>query len=253
VCGVSPRLMRIESTANHRVKGVKRLHRGRERRAAGRTILEGPKLLEAAVDAGVVPVEVYTSERTAAVERAAAAGAAVSDVSPAVLAALSTTVEPQDPVAVVAIPAFAPPNAERTIVLVDVGDPGNMGTLIRSAVALGWRTAVMGGTDPWGPKVLRAAAGAHFAAPLINVESLDAIRDAGLSTVATIVQGGVRPEEVGAGAAVALLIGSEAHGLPAEIVDGSDWKVTIPMPGPAESLNVSIAGAIAMYALGRRE
>jgi len=243
--------MRIESTTNERIKAVRRLHRGRERHRTGRTLLEGPKLIEAALDAGVVPIEVYTVERGSTVERCEAAGTEVIEVSRIVLEAIATTVAPQDPVAAVEIPESQPFGVERVAVLVDIADPGNLGTLIRSAAALGWQVALLGGADPWNPKVLRAGAGAHFAQVPVGVSDLSEIAAPGFTTVATIVAGGLPPDEIGSGSPLVLLIGNEAHGLPAEMVSACDLTMTIPTTGKTESLNAAISGAIAMYSLSR--
>ena len=243
--------MRIESTANERVKAVKRLHRSRERRQTGRTVVEGAKLVEAAFEAGLVPIEVYTLERGSLADRCEAAGSQVFEVSRPVIEALSTTVEPQDVVAVVAIPEAKPLERVQTVVAVGISDPGNTGTLIRTAAALGWQSALLDGADPWSPKVLRASAGTQFSHPAVRVQSIDDLSAAGLAPVAAIVSGGLAPADVILRQPLALLIGNEAHGLPDELVAQCDVEVTIPMPGEAESLNAAVAGAIAMYALGR--
>ena len=242
--------MRIESTRNERIKAVRRLHRGRERHKTGRTLLEGPNLIEAALDAGVVPLEVFTVDGGPLVERCEGAGTDVVEVSRMVLETISTTVEPQDPVAVIEVPEARPLGLERVVVLVDIADPGNLGTLIRSACALGWRVALLGGADPWNPKVLRSGAGTHFAQSPVRISDLSEIDAVGFTTVATIVTGGSAPEDVASESPIALLIGSEAHGLPSSMVDRCAATMTIPMSGKAESLNAAASGAIAMYALG---
>jgi len=241
--------VRIESTTNQRIKAVRRLHRGRERRKTGRTLLEGPKLIEAALDAGVVPLDVYTVDGGAVVDRCSAAGSGVIETSRIVLETIATTVEPQDPVAVIEIPEPRALGVERVVVLVEIADPGNLGTLIRSAAALGWQVALLGGADPWNPKALRAGAGAHFFQTPVRVAELSEVVALGFTTVATIVSGGRPPRDVEADSPIALLIGSEAHGLPADMVTDCDVAMTIPMSGRAESLNAAASGAIAMYAL----
>ena len=241
--------MRIESTTNQRIKAVRRLHRGRERHQTGRTLLEGPKLIEAALDAGVVPLEVYTVDGGSLVGRCEAAGSEVVEVSRMVLETIATTVEPQDPVAVIEVPESKPLEGERAVVLVEIADPGNLGTLIRSAAALGWQVALIGGADPWNPKVLRSGAGAHFAQVPVRVPDLSEITELGFTTVATIISGGQPPDEIDSDSPLALLIGNEAHGLPEEMVSACDLTMTIPMTGKTESLNAAVSGAIAMYAV----
>jgi TrmH family RNA methyltransferase len=243
--------MRIESTTNERVKAVRRLHRGRDRHKTGRTLVEGPKLIEAAMDAGVVPLEVYTVDRGSIVDRCEAAGSEVVEISRTVLETIATTVEPQDPVAVIEVPKAPSLGVERVVVLVDIADPGNVGTLIRSAAALGWQVALLGGADPWSPKVLRSAAGAHFAGMPVLIDDLSDIAALGFTTVATIVEGGQEPVEVESDAPIAILIGSESHGLASAMVDRCDVAMTIPMSTDSESLNAAVAGSIAMYALSR--
>ncbi len=241
--------MRIESTTNQRIKAVRRLHRGRERHKTGRTLLEGPKLIEAALDAGVVPLEVYTVDRGWLVDRCEAAGSEVIETSRAVLETIATTVEPQEPVAVIEVPEAPSLGIERVVVLVEIADPGNLGTLIRSAAALGWQVALLGGVGPWNPQVLRAGGGAHFAQAPVRITDLSEIVELGFATVATIVVGGEAPSDIDSEMPIALLIGNEAHGLPRDMVAACDVTVTIPMTGKTESLNAAVSGAIAMYSL----
>jgi len=242
--------MRIESTTNQRVKAVRRLHRGRERHRTGRTLLEGPKLVETALDAGVVPVEVYTDAGGELVRRCEAAGAQVIETDRKVLESIATTVEPQDPVAVLEVPEQPGLDSERLVVLVDISDPGNLGTLIRSGAALGWQVALLRRADPWSPKVLRSGAGAHFIAPPVPISNFDEIVDAGYLTVALVVSGGKPPFDIPEGRAVALVVGSESHGLPEHIVSSCDIALSLPMVGAVESMNAAVAGAIAMFAMG---
>jgi TrmH family RNA methyltransferase len=168
-----------------------------------------------------------------------------------VIEALSTTIEPQDVVAIVAIPEAKPLERRKTVVAVGISDPGNTGSLIRTAAALGWQSALLDGVDPWSPKVLRASAGTQFSHPAVRVRSIDDLIAAGLAPAATIVRGGLHPRDVALPKPVALLIGNEAHGLADELVARCEIEVTIPMRGDAESLNAAVAGAIAMYALSR--
>jgi TrmH family RNA methyltransferase len=241
--------MRIEATTNQRIKTVRRLHRGRERNKTGRTLLEGPKLIATALDAGVVPLEVYTVDGGAITDRCEAAGSDVVEVGRIVLEAIATTVEPQDPIAVIEIPETRILGVERVVVLVEIADPGNLGTLIRSAAALGWQVALVGGADPWNPKVLRSAAGSHFAQIPVRFADLSEVTSPRFSTVATVVSGGRTPEEITIDLPIALLVGNESHGLAAEMIGHCDQAMTIPMSGKAESLNAAVAGSIAMYAL----
>ncbi len=232
----------ITSPSNDRIKAVRRLQRARERRASGKTVLEGPNLLTAALGAGVVPEAVF-------VAAGETAGVDAVEVSPAVLDVIAPTETPRGPIAVIAIPDPEPLVAANTLVLWEVADPGNAGTLIRSAAALGWNVARHGGADPWGPKVLRSGAGAHFSVRISEVESVEELRAANLRVLATVSSGGSAPAPVDD--PVALLVGNEAAGLPRDIVESADATITIPMEG-VESFNAAVAGSIAMYALRPR-
>ena len=243
--------MRIDSTANERVKAVRRLRRGRERRQTRQTLVEGPILVAAALEAGIVPVDVYTLGGGALVARCEAAGSTIVEVSGPVLEAISTTVEPQDPVGVLAIPEPDGLETRRTVVAVEIGDPGNVGTLIRSAGALGWQIALIGGADPWSPKVLRASAGVQLSHPAVAIDELERLVTIGLDPIATIVSGGIDPGSLEVDNPIALLVGNETHGLPTTLVEHCVASLTIPIAAGVESLNAAVAGALAMYALDR--
>jgi TrmH family RNA methyltransferase len=241
----------VTSRANPRVKAVRRLLTSKGRRELGQSILEGPKALAEALDAGVHPalvIRTASDTDTATVVRDAALQELV--VSEDVLVSVSDTATPQGPVAVIDRPRALHLRSHRTVVLVGVGDPGNVGTILRTAAAFGWDAAVTDGTaDPWSPKALRASAGATLRLHLAGVA--DPVADceaAGLSTVALVVDGGA--EAVSNGDPIALLVGSESHGLDSAVVDGSNARYTIPMPGGTESLNAAVSASIAMYALG---
>lgn len=127
-----------------------------------------------------------------------------------------------------------------------VADPGNVGTLIRSADAFGAGVALSEGcADPVGPRALRASAGAIFRVPLVDWDALPSPR------VALVAHGGAPLAEVPLEAPLTFLLGSERGSLPDDLVTDC-YKATIPLPGAAESLNVAAAGAIALYELSRR-
>lgn len=242
----------ITSPRNPRVGAAARLSRRREREATGHALLEGPHLLEAAVAAGVTVLEVFAREGDRLGRQAAlAAGAALHVVSAPVIERIAATEHPRGPVAVIAIPAWGRLRRHETLVLWDIADPGNAGTLLRSAAAFVCDLAVTEHTvDLWDPKVLRAAAGAHFGRTLIRLgpDPRRELSDAGLRVVAATVAGGDPPPWVlGGEDPIALLLGSEPHGLPPEVVAESGGAVTIAMPGGTESLNVAAAGAILLH------
>ncbi|HEX6146841.1 MAG TPA: RNA methyltransferase [Acidimicrobiia bacterium] len=237
---------------NRRVVETARLHRSRIRRQTGRTIIEGPNLLEEALRAGVIPEVVFAlvgDHRSA--ELAAAHDFELATVDAAALERIAATESPRGPAAVIDVPAPARIGARPAVVAWELSDPGNVGTLIRTAAAFGWDFGHMPGTaDPWAPKVLRAGAGGHFRVSIGQVGSVGELDDAGLTTVATVVSGGAAPDSLGSGR-FAVLVGEETAGLPAEVVAAAALRVTVPMPGGMESLNASVAAAIVIYELSR--
>ena len=172
--------------------------------------------------------------------------------------ALSDTVTPAGLVAVCEIPATGledvlADSPRLVVVAVEISEPGNAGTVIRIADAMGAAAVILGGhsVDPYNGKCWRASAGSIFSIPVVPVPdavaALTALRGAGLQVLATTVDGETRLDEVGLAAPTAWLFGPESHGLSAEIADQADHRVRIPMSGGAESLNVAAAAAICLY------
>ena len=242
----------VRSHRNPRVVEAARLHRARERRATGKTILEGPGLLAEALDAGVAPDVVFALPADEVTEHLARDhGFELALVEPAALARVTGTAKPRGPAAVIAVPAPTPPTGRDMIVAWGLSDPGNVGTLIRTAAAFGWDFGFTESTaDPWAPKVLRAGAGGHFRLRVSYVSSLADLDEAGLTTLASVVAGGVDPSDLAQGP-YAVLVGEEAPGLPPDVIDAAAHKVTIPMPGGMESLNAAMAAGMIVYELSR--
>ena len=179
--------------------------------------------------------------------------------------ALSDTVTPVGLVAVCHIPEVTLSDvlagAPRLVaVAVETSEPGNAGTLIRLADAMGADAMILAGdsVDPYNGKCLRASAGSIFGLPVVQApeirELLEALRDAGLQVLATTLDGTTALPDADLARPTAWLFGSEAHGLSPEVAAEADARVSIPMAGSAESLNVAAAAAICLYqsALGLR-
>jgi RNA methyltransferase, TrmH family len=134
-----------------------------------------------------------------------------------------------------------------TVALWHVGDPGNIGTLLRAADAFGAGVALSAGcADPTGPKALRASAGAVFRVPLARFDAAPTPR------VALVARDGDPLSALELPPRVTFVLGAEREGLPDDVVEACEFRATIPQPGEAESLNVAMAGAIALYELARR-
>ena len=173
-----------------------------------------------------------------------------------VIGALSETVTPQGVVAVVADPSVgleALAAADLCLVLADVRDPGNAGTLVRTAAAAGAGAVVFptGTVDPLHPKVVRSAAGALFRVPLVRGRDLEdvaaALRSAGTTLLGAAAGARHTMYEADLTRPTAFVLGNESWGLPPPADAFVDARVSIPMPGPVESLNVSIAGAVLLF------
>jgi RNA methyltransferase, TrmH family len=228
----------MEPVRTHRAKTVveaARLHRARERKARGLTLIEGPELVRDVAAAGAKIVEVFGGDSTPVDQRA--------------LERLSGTKTPRGPVAVVEIPTEWLDRDRNLVVSMGVSDPGNVGALARTAAAFGWGFAYLAGSaDPWSPKSIRAGAGGQFQTPVAEIGSMAELGD--WTTVATVARSGDDLSSVSK-RPVALLIGEEAQGLDDRVVSAADHKVTIPTPGTTESLNAAVAAGIVVYTLTR--
>lgn len=213
----------------------------------GETLLEGPHLVGAAVAAKASLTRIFIAvDDEQGRTLAAASSAPVTLVDRDVLDHLGSTGTPQSPIAVLSIPGGDLGPGGRVLVPWGVSDPGNCGTLLRSAAAFGYGFGAGPGTaDLWAPKVLRAAAGAHFVTRVGRIADMSALRAGGRQVVATLARGGDEPGPLPD--AVAILVGSEAHGLPDDLVAASDRRITIATVPGVESLNAAVAGAIVAY------
>jgi TrmH family RNA methyltransferase len=248
-----------------RVVAAVKLQRHTGRVRVGRFLAEGPNLVEAAAARGVVE-EVFAT--TAAVDRHRdlLRDMAVTLVTEPAAKALSDTVTPSGLVAVCRIPE---PRLNEVLVdkptliavAVDLSEPGNAGTLIRIAHAMGAAAVVFTGNsvDPYNGKCLRSSAGSIFAVPVISETDtaglLAQLRSAGLRIVATTLDGDTTLDDAGAWLATPTtwVFGPESQGLPDEVVGLADDRVVIPMSAGAESLNVAAAAAICLYQSARAQ
>lgn len=239
------------------------VHKRATRWSEGVFVAEGPEVVRTALDAGVVPEALFVghgADRRPEIaelrRRAFDAGARVFDLAEGVLERVADTVTPQPLLAVVPMPV-PPPSVlhDGTLVVVctDVRDPGNAGTVLRSADASGASAVVCsGGTvDPFNPKTVRASAGSVFHVPVVTepsvAEALDRLGRLGYRRLGAVAAGGEDYAEVDWSGPCALVLGNEAWGLSAEAAAGCDATVTIPMAGRAESLNVGVACAVLCF------
>jgi TrmH family RNA methyltransferase len=258
----------IDSPRNPRIVAARALRTVRGRREAEAFLAEGPHAVQAAVEASYDVREVFVTDvaadRDVALMRAlAATGVSVHTVTDRALGAVAETNTPQGVVAVVGIPTAPTLAAEPRLaaVLHECADPGNAGTIIRTADAAGADLVAVGdgSVDVWSGKCVRASAGSVFHLPLLTAgKTRDVVADLklrGCQVLATAVDGELDLDELAASGgldrATAWLFGSEAHGLPRELTAAADRVVRVPIHGRAESLNLAAAAAVCLYASAR--
>ena len=262
------------SASNPRIASLRRLSgRRKARLEAGRFVIEGPVPIGELLAAGADLDELYVdldqwaqvddrSPLRSVVRDADAAGVPVWGLTSSVFASVSDTATPQGVLAL-AIRSVVPVRSVAdldgpVLVLVDISDPGNAGTLVRAAEAAGCAGVVFAGssTDPFGPKAVRAAAGSIVRLPVSEDAEvstvLDELRSTGRTLVATVVDGGAAPEATDLSVPVAILIGSEAHGLASEVIAACSATITIPMQSAVESINAAMAGAVVLFEVARQ-
>jgi TrmH family RNA methyltransferase len=255
----------ITSASNNRIKEARKLQRRRDRYARGEVLIEGVRLVRDAWQAGATLRQVFftpelledQSATAELIEELAAAHVELVPCSAAVFATLSETMTPQGIVATVTMPRVALPTKRTLTLLLDqVRDPGNAGTLLRSAAAVGVDVVIFGPetVDPFNEKVMRAGMGAHFRLP---IRTLDRWEDAGewfendYPFYLADAAGEVEYDAIDWSAEATLVVGGEASG-------ASEWArqravaIVIPMEGATESLNAAVAGSVILFEAARQ-
>ena len=241
-------------------KHVRALHRRKERSARGEFLVEGPRVLEELLRTErPVTLVLYTEAAEEEpggrklLDGVVAAGIPHELVSGSELRRHADTVTPQGWIAVAPVPRWSWSDFQTPDILVldAVQDPGNVGTLIRAAEALGASGVVVlpGTADPWSPKVVRATAGSSIRLPVLEVawdEAATHLRTIGCAVWASAADGDLLERGAMRAEGVALVLGNESRGVSGTIRAAADRIVAIPMRGDAESLNAALAGAILM-------
>ncbi len=255
------------SLSQRRKRIVRRLRQRKPRVREGLVLVEGVRAVREALEAEADVRFIITAPRLEAVPGGielalivGASGIAADVVEDRDLASLADTEHPQGVLAVCAQPEFGPEivrRGGRYLVLDGVQDPGNVGTLVRGAVAFGVDAIVAldGSADPWGAKAVRASAGMVFRKPVLVLRLEEAMQRLALEGVPVLISdpGGTDVTTCNRPDGWALVVGNEGSGPRAAVADSAWERVSIPMPGPAESLNVGVAGAILLYALTQGE
>jgi TrmH family RNA methyltransferase len=252
----------ITSTSNPKVKQIRSLQARRKARwQEKRYVVEGQRMAQEIIKAGIAPELVLHTEHLSAkgrglINRLARLGAGVELVSDEVMSACSQAETAPGLLAVLPIPELKPPEHNDLVVILDhVGDPGNLGTILRTAVAAGASSVYLteGTVDPYNPKVVRGGMGAHLHIPVgfFNPGPIGAQLE-GLTLWIAEQKQGVPYYEVDWREPVALAIGSEARGVGEELRSVSHGSVRIPMQGEIESLNAGVAAGVVLFEIYRQ-
>ena len=249
----------LTSRANPRVKQLRATFASHARLAQGMIAIEGHHLLEEALTTNQAIKTVFVSERTEVPDHLPA-GIEILRLAQDVFQSCTETQSPQG-IAALLVPPVG--SVERMlagvpllVIAVGLQDPGNLGTLIRSALAFG-ATGVLttpGTVSPWNGKAMRASAGAVFRIPVaaLDDETMALLEERGIAMLASVKGRGEPVASLDLGRPCALLIGNEGAGLPPEWLALANERVTIPTPGPVESLNAAVAGSLLLYEAARQ-
>jgi RNA methyltransferase, TrmH family len=257
----------ITSSHNLRLQRVRALlSRRQEREREGAFVIEGVRLVEEACQSQWFPQQVFFSERLSergriVLDQLAAQGSIVDEVSPQVMDSIAGTETPQGILAVLPFRILLPPPDLDFILIIDnLRDPGNLGTILRTAAAAGVQAVLMtpGTTDPFAPKVLRSAMGAHFRLPFEQcdwgrIENI--CKPGGQEKIKILLAEsgqGTPCWQLNLRQPVAIITGGEAEGASPQARQLASEMMTIPMPGKSESLNAAAATAVLLFEVVRQ-
>ncbi|MEU8813024.1 RNA methyltransferase [Actinoplanes sp. NPDC048796] len=249
-----------------RVVSARKLQRRKDRDQAGRFLAEGPQAVREALAAGVVAELFGTGDGLSRYADLAAEAPVVSPIDDDGLASLAETVNPQGLVAVcervdVPIHEALAKQPRLVAVVAEIRDPGNAGTILRTADAAGADAVIFAGdaVDPYNGKCVRASAGSLFHVDVVRapLDVVPELKAAGLRVLATSGYGADDLDSLAddgeLAAPTAWMFGSEAHGLPSSVLEEADRRVRVPIYGGAESLNLAAAAAVCLYASARAQ
>ncbi len=256
----------ISSLHNPRIQAVRKLQsQAKARREQGEFAIEGVRLAEEALRRGwPARLVLYTAQLDRrgmdVVAGFAGKGVPVEEVSRTVMAAISDTETPQGLLAVLELDSIPlPPHHDFLLILDGVRDPGNLGTILRSAAAAGAQAVLLAPwcVDVWSPKVVRSAMGTHFTLPIhslawTEIENIVHLPAAPLHVYLADASGEVSYAEADFVSPLAIIVGGEASGAGIQAAAIADARVYIPMPGGSESLNAAVAASLLVFEVVRQ-
>jgi TrmH family RNA methyltransferase len=260
--GIAENVGVVTSRANARVKQLRAAFAGQARLSGGLVAIEGEKLLGEAIRSGMVLKTVFVSDHRE-LPRFVPRSVEVVWLSEDVFQSAVETQSPQGIAALLVPPVHSLDDVLKgtPLILVAAGlqDPGNLGTLVRSAEAFGATGVVTtaGTVSAWNQKALRASAGSVFRVPVVGVtvEDLPGLKARGVRLMAAVAEDSrdaVPAQDADFAGPAAILIGNEGAGLSEELLEMADARVTIPCPGKVESLNAAVAGSLLLYEASRQ-
>jgi len=238
----------INSRQNTEIIAVAKLNQAKERYKQNRFIAEGLRTCTTLIQSQEL-IQLYATEQFINQANQLTDKSKITIVADEVMNKISQATTPSGILSIFALPVPPKPNQLSTgIVLADVSDPGNMGTLIRTCAAMDKKTVVIiDGVDPWNPKVVQSSAGTIGNVNIFQWTWQQLINNKGdHHLVGLVPTSGKSMQEINTNKAL-LIIGSEAHGIPRDWQAECDQLATLSMPGKTESLNAGVAGSIALY------
>ncbi|GIO21736.1 RNA methyltransferase [Oceanobacillus sp. J11TS1] len=242
----------ITSVKNEKIKALKKLHQRKYRAQTNTFLIEGEHLIEEALLSGWETKEIIVSEEVRTPE--IASDLPITEVTKQVFKELSFTASPQGIMAVVEMKTEHVADGQVLVLLDAIQDPGNLGTIIRTADAAGVNGIILGRgcVDLFNDKVIRATQGSIFHIPILQEnleEKIVHLKDAGYSIWATALEAADNYKMLPIPQKTAIIFGNEGAGVQESLLEKADTRVTIPIFGKAESLNVSIAAGVLLYYL----
>ena len=237
----------ITSRKNPEIKLVDALKKTKERKNQQRFIAEGLRTIQTLLTK-YKPIQLYMTQKAFNEHHINIDRTMITLVSDEVVDKISTTKAPSGILGVFAMPQPSQKKLTPGLVLANINNPGNMGTLIRTAAAMNANTiVVIEGTDVWSPKIIQSTAGTIAHVDIFELSWQELLQQKhDLQLCALVVKDGKAPEHLDLKHSL-IVVGNEADGIPSEWAADCEQLCTLPMPGNTESLNAAVAGSIALY------
>lgn len=241
----------ITSAQNSKIKNANKLKKKRDRDKTGQALIEGIHLIEEAYQSGITINQLFVIEPDRTDDALIDYAQETFEINMKVAESLSGTMTPQGFFAVIEKPEYDVTQAKQVLLIDRIQDPGNLGTLIRTADAAGLDLIVMekGTADPYQDKVLRASQGSVFHIPVVTRDLKTFMLDFNGPVYGTALVNAKPYRDIESQDTFALLLGNEGEGVSKDLLNETSQNLTIPIYGKAESLNVAIAGSILLYHL----